>query len=58
MRIRPLENGPVEVSGVVLMVDAAGQAAPPSESAETPGPVTEEDTFDPHLLDLLRSRWG
>jgi CDGSH-type Zn-finger protein len=32
VRIRPLENGPVEVSGVVLMVDPAGQAAPPSES--------------------------
>ena len=32
VRIRPLENGPVEVSGAVLMVDPAGQAAPPSES--------------------------
>jgi CDGSH-type Zn-finger protein len=32
VRIRPLENGPVEVSGEVLMVDPAGQAAPPDES--------------------------
>lgn len=32
VRIRPLENGPVEVAGPVLLVDASGQAVTPSES--------------------------
>lgn len=32
VRIRPLKDGPVEISGPVVLVDAAGTAAPPPES--------------------------
>jgi CDGSH-type Zn-finger protein len=32
VRIRPLENGPVEVAGPVALVDASGQVVTPSES--------------------------
>jgi len=32
VRIRPLKDGPVEVTGDVLLVDAAGDARPPSET--------------------------
>lgn len=32
VRVRPLENGPVEVTGPIVLVDAGGAATTPSES--------------------------
>ena len=32
VRVRPLENGPLEVSGLIALVGATGEAVTPSES--------------------------